>query len=389
MKSIFPPIALFLVGIVFLCSFSLVRSEASGQGGSESGDKNLTFYIGTYTGTTSEGIYRCTLDTENASLGKPELAVAAPNPSFLVFDPALSILYSVNETEDFEGKASGFVSSYKVDPATGALQLAGRASSGGKGPCHLGLGASGQIVATANYGDGTVAISAIDTNGSITPPTQVVRHSGSGPDSSRQKGPHAHSANFGPRDILYVADLGVDKVFLYALDVESARVAESSPPYLELAPGSGPRHVAFNRAGTEMYVVNELNSTVTRFRPFSQTPDKPLQTITTLPSDFTGKNWPAEITVSPDGRFLYVSNRGHDSLAIFRITQGGLEAVGFAATEGRNPRHFSFDPSGDFLIVANQDSDNLVLFRVDKETGQLTKTSSEVAVGRPVCILFP
>ncbi len=348
----------------------------------------MRFYVGTYTNTTSKGIYRCDLDLESGRLGKPELAVEAPSPSFLVFDPLWSILYSVNEVSEYQDKPTGFVSSYAIDADSGDLRLVGRASSGGTGPCHLGVGASGQMLATANYGDGAVAISPLNTNGAISPPQDIVRHSGSGPNPSRQEGPHAHSATFGPRGLLYVADLGLDKVYFYIVDVERARIEDYDTPFVEVTPGSGPRHVAFDPSGEEMYVVNEMASTVTRFQPFSRTPNEQLQTISTLPAAFTGKSWPAEIAVSPDGRFLYVSNRGHDSIAIFRITEKGLVSAGFVPTGGENPRHFSIDPSGKFMIVANQDSDNLVLFRVDPKTGQLTRTDSEVSVARPVCVCF-
>ena len=366
-----------------------VGALALPQVGSESGEGgNVRFYIGTFTNTTSKGIYRCDLDLEAGTMGAPELAAEAPNPSFLVFDPLWSILYSANEVDEYQDKPTGFVSSYAIEPDSGDLRLVGRASSGGRGPCHLDVGASGQILATANYGDGTMAISPLNTNGAISPPQDVVRHSGSGPDTRRQEGPHAHSATFGARGLLYVADLGLDKVYLYGVDVERARIEDFDPPYLEVAPGAGPRHVAFDRSGEEMYVVNELSSTVTRFRPFSRSPQEQLQTVSTLPEGFAGKSWPAEIAVSPDGGFLYVSNRGHDSIAIFRITDKGLEPAGFEPSGGKNPRHFSFDPSGRFMIVANQDSDNLVLFRVDRDKGALQRTSAEISVPRPVCVCF-
>jgi 6-phosphogluconolactonase len=380
-------VALITSFVIFCLGWAWSQAAPQGNNG-KGGDTKVRFYVGTYTNTTSKGIYRCELDLKSGQLGKPELATEAPNPSFLVFDPLWSILYSANEVSEYQDKSTGFVSSYAIDPESGELRLVGRASSGGSGPCHLGVGASGQILATANYGDGSVAISPLNTNGAISPPQDVVRHTGSGSDPRRQEGPHAHSATFGPRGILYVADLGLDKVFFYLVDVERARIEGYDTPFVELAPGSGPRHVAFDPSGEEMYVVNELASTVTRFHPFSPTPNEQLQTISTLPAGFTGKSWPAEIAVSTDGRFLYVSNRGHDSIAIFRITDNGLVSAGFVPSGGKNPRHFAIDPSGKFMIVANQDSNNLVLFHVDAATGQLTKTNSEVSVARPVCVCF-
>lgn len=356
------------------------------------GSGAVRVYIGTYTGERSRGIYRLFLDPDSGSMTPAELAAETVNPSFLALSPDGQFLFAVNEVEDFGSGRSGAVSSFSVSPGRGALTPLNQQPSGGSAPCYVSLSPDGRFVLTANYGSGSVAVLPVAENGRLMPPSSVMQHSGSSVNPDRQTGPHAHSVQPAPdRNKVLAADLGIDKIVIYVLDRSQGQLTPCSSGPIPAEPGAGPRHFAFGPDGRFLYVANEMGNSVAVFAYGSARgiPEQ-IQTITTLPVDFVGENTAAEVRIHPSGRFLYASNRGHDSIAIYRIApEGGtLTLMGHEPTRGRTPRGFSIDPSGRYLLAANQNSDNLVLFRIAPDTGSLTFLRSMEAVGSPVCVLF-
>ncbi len=349
--------------------------------------KSITVYIGTYTGGGSEGIYRTTLDLDTGKLADPVLAAQAKNPSFVELHPNGKFLYAVSESG-----GAGSVSAYAIDAETGDLKFINQQPSGGAGPCHVNVDHAGRNVLVANYGSGSASVIPIAADGSLATPTSVVQHSGSGPNTGRQKGPHAHSVNLSPDDrFAFVADLGIDKIMIYKLDGGTGKIVANDPPFVRLAPGAGPRHFTFAPDGKHAYVINELNGTITAFDYDAASGTlTEIQTVPTLPDDFTGSSTCAEVRVHPTGKFLYGSNRGHDTIAVYRVdpTKGTLTFVEHEPAGIKTPRNFNIDPTGAFCLVANQGSDSIVVFRIDGSTGSLEPTGNKIAVGRPVCIRF-
>lgn len=347
-------------------------------------------YFGTYTRGLSKGIYLARFDLETGRLDALELAAELANPSFLALHPTRPLVFAVGEMADFGGEKAGAVSALAVDRATGRLSLLNQQTSGGAHPCHVCVAPSGDHVLAANYTSGSLACYPIEADGSLGAMTCLVQHEGSSVNPRRQAGPHAHSINPDPAGrFFFAADLGLDKILVYRL--ESGRLVPNNPPSASLAPGSGPRHFTFHPTGRFAYVINELASTVTAFRYDAERGSlDSLQTISTLPEGFDGQSTTAEVQVHPSGNFLYGSNRGHDSIAIFRIhpETGKLTALGHASTEGKMPRNFAVDPTGRFLLAANQDTDNVVVMRIDQETGTLQSTGQHLKVGAPVCVKF-
>jgi 6-phosphogluconolactonase len=352
----------------------------------------LLVYVGTYTKGESEGIYAFRLDPASGALSPAGLAARSDQPSFLALHPGRRHLYAVNEVEEMNGEKTGSVSAFEIDAATGRLGFLNRQPSGGGAPCHLVVDPTGRFVLVANYAGGSVAVLPIEEGGRLGAPTHVAQHAGSSAHPERQTGPHAHWVGLDPEDRFVLAsDLGLDKVMVYRLDRDAGRLAANDPAAADLPPGAGPRHVAFHRTPSVAYVITELRSGVTVFSwDAGRGLLRELQAVPTLPGDFTGENTTAEVAVHPSGRFLYGSNRGHDSLAVFRVdaSTGRLAPAGHAPTRGKAPRHFAIDPSGQWLIAANQESDSLTVFRIDQETGGLTPAGQPVAVGTPVCVLF-
>lgn len=363
---------------------------ACGTGAVTAMTSNLV-YIGTYTGAKSKGIYRASFSADTGRLTGPELVAEERNPSFLALHPKMPVLYAVAEVDTFNGERSGAVMAYRRGP-DGKLTLLNRRSSGGTGPCHLAVDAGGKCVLVANYGSGSVAALPIGADGSLGVPGTTIQHRGSSVNRNRQAGPHAHFVTPDPGNRLaLVCDLGLDKVLVYELDAAGARFAPHDPASVTLSPGAGPRHLAFSRDGRHVYVLNEMGSTLTAFSWDSARGRlKEIQTLSTLPSEFKGESTTAEVQIDSAGRFLYASNRGHDSIAIFaRDPQTGrLTAVGHQPTGGKTPRHFALDPSGRWLLAENQGSDNIVVFRVDAQTGRLAPAGQAVEVGAPVCLVF-
>jgi 6-phosphogluconolactonase len=356
-------------------------------------ERVVTVFFGTYTtgNSPSKGIYTGRLDLDTGTLTAVALATASTNPSYLALHPGGRFLYAVNEVSDFEGNASGGVEAFAIGSSGTELRRLNQVASGGGAPCHLAIDRRARFVVVANYGGGSVASFPVQDDGRLGPRAGFVQHEGHGPNPRRQEAAHAHMTAFDPAGRrLFVCDLGIDRVRVYDPGPAGALVP-NVPPSVSLRPGAGPRHLAFAPGGRFVYVNNELDSTVT---VFTHDPDSgvmsAVETVTTLPVGFTGANSTAHVQLTPDGRFLYVSNRGDDSLAVFRIDErtGRLTAAGHASTGGKTPRDFAIDPTGSFLLAANQDSDTVVVFRIDHQTGVLVPVGQPVPVPRPVCVAY-
>jgi 6-phosphogluconolactonase len=355
-------------------------------------DGGLLVFVGTYTGKGSEGIYACRFNPatgEPAALG---LAVATDNPSFLEADPKGRFLYAVNELRMFRGEPAGAVSVFAVDPLSGTLRLLQQVSSLGADPAHLSLDRSARFLLVANYTGGNCAVFPVGREGRLGPRSALVQDAGSSVDPRRQAGPHAHFIQTTTDNrFALVADLGLDQVLVHRFDAKTGSLTPADPPFVKLAAGAGPRHAALAPSGGFVYVVNELSSTVTVFayRPDSGT-FSTRQTVSTLPKGFAGENTTAEIAIDAKGQFLYVSNRGHDSIAVFTVDPqaGTLTLVEVVPTGGRTPRHFAIDPTGRWLLAANQNSNDIVVFRIDPGSGRLAPTSRSLKVVSPVCVRF-
>jgi len=327
---------------------------------------------------------------QTAELSDPVLAGETANPSFLAIHPSGDYLYAVGELGQFGGKRSGAVSAFRIDRPTGKLELLDQQPSRGAGACHLVVDGSGKNVLVANYSGGSIAVLPIPDDGQLDEATAFVQHEGSSVNPRRQKGPHAHSINVAPDNrFAFVADLGLDKVLVYRFDAKNGTLAPNNPAWATVKPGAGPRHFAFHPGGKSAYVINELHSTVTAFAyDARQGVLTERQTLSTLPDGFDGDSTTAEVQVHPSGKFLYGSNRGHDSIAVFAIDgeTGRLTLVEHESTQGQTPRNFGIDPTGTFLLAANQKSHTVVIFRIDRDTGELAPTGHKVDVPSPVCV---
>jgi 6-phosphogluconolactonase len=314
------------------------------------------------------------------------------NPSFLAIHPSGRFLYAVCEVNDLAGKPGGGVTAFSLDGRTGRLSLLNQQTSGGKGPCHLVVDATGTNVLVANYGGGSVAVLPIGEDGRLKEPSCFIQHAGSSVNPRRQQGPHAHSINVDPGNrFAMVADLGLDKVLVYRFDARRGQLEPNDPPSVALKPGAGPRHFSFHPDGHHAYVINELHSTITALGYDAQRGKlTAIQTVSTLPAGFEGNNSTAEVQVHPSGRFVYGSNRGHDSIAIFAVDAptGKLTPVGHELTQGETPRNFALDPTGTWLLAENQRTGTVVVFRIDQQTGKLSATGQVLEIPSPVCIKF-
>ncbi|HJQ34735.1 MAG TPA: lactonase family protein [Pyrinomonadaceae bacterium] len=350
--------------------------------------RELLVYVGTYTSGKSEGIYLCRLRLDTGELQRVGVTRDVSNPSYLALDRTRRRLYAVNEETEYEGKPSGAVSAFSVE-RTGELRFINRQPSMGGAPCYVSVTGAGRFVLVANYVGGNVAVLPVRADGGLDPAADIKQGTAAThavPD--RQEAPHAHCIVLerGERHA-YACDLGADKVMVYGFDARTGKLTPLPPA--SLVPGAGPRHLIFHTRLRRAYVLNELDSTVT---VFAHDPAggalRELQTVPALPADFKDPNTGADIHLTPDGRFLYCSNRGHDSLAIFKVEAraGTLTLVGHEPTRGRTPRNFAIDPTGNFLLAANQNSDNVVVFRLDRRTGKLDFTGHTLEVPAPVCL---
>jgi 6-phosphogluconolactonase len=355
-------------------------------------DKLSMVYVGTYTGQGSDGIYAYRFNPDNGDLRKVGLVAITDNPSFLTIDSAGRFLYAVNELDSFENKSSGAVSVFAINRETGELDLLQQINSLGAAPAHLSLDKSGRYLMVANYNGGNVAVFPVKRDGLLGLRTSLIQDSGSSVNPDRQAGPHAHFIRVAnDNKFAMVADLGIDQVLVFRFDSNTGSLTPADSGIVKLKPGSGPRHIAFSPSGKHTYVLNELTSTVTTFSYEPETGRMlEKQTISALPKNFSGINTAAEIVTDAKGKFLYVSNRGDNSIGLFSINSndGILTPVEWISSGGKIPRNFEIDPTGQWLIAANQDSDNLVLFRIDQATGRLIQTAQTTGVNSPVCIRF-
>lgn len=349
-----------------------------------------TIYCGTYTHTTpnnphrKEGIYIYQMDPDSGELTLKSTVNDVKNPSFLAIHPHHHTLYAVNELAESQ------VSAFRVDPETGELRFINQQSTKGSSACYVSLDITGKFVLVSNYGDGTLAVFPIRDDGGLQPLSDRVIHKGKGTDRSRQENAHAHSILPDPSgNFILAADLGIDQVLVYRLEPSIGKLFPHDPPALNLPSGSGPRHMAFHPNNEFIYIGSELGNTVTACSWDSKYGIlDAFQTLPTLPGDFTGTSYVADIHITPDGKFLYVSNRGHHSLAIFQVLDdGSLTISGHASSGGQWPRNFAILPSGERMIVANEHTNNILVFQIDLTSGQLHSTSYEYIVPKPVCIL--
>ena len=345
-------------------------------------------FVGTYTQGKSKGIYRMEFDPATGKLSEPVLAAEVDNPSFLAVHPTRKYLYSANESP---GDGAGSVTAFALDTKSGELTKLNRQSTIGNGPCHLVVDATGKNVLVANYGGGSVAVLPIGPDGKLAPASDFIQHKGKVFDQKRQGKPHAHSVNLDKANrFAAVADLGLDRIFFYKFDPVQGKLAPNDPPAAKVKDRSGPRHFAFHPDGKHAYVINEINCTVTAF-DYDQDHGTltEIQTIPTTPVA-VARGSTAEVVVHPSGKFLYGSNRGHDSLAVYTIEPGTgrLKIVEYKPTGGKTPRNFAVDPTGSYVLAENQSSDNIVVFRIDSATGALEPTGQVVEVPKAVCVKF-
>ncbi len=353
--------------------------------------KKLRVYIGSYSSPTSLGIYLSELDLATGALTDAKLAGKVVSPSFLAIHPTKKFLYAVSEISDRGGKKTGGVSAFAIDPASGELTLLNAESSEGGGPCHVSVDSSGKNVLVANYGGGSVASYHLGADGKLSPAVSAIQHHGSSVNPQRQKEPHAHSFNFDPQGrYAFAADLGLDQVLIYKVDAETGKLTPNDPPFVKVAPGAGPRHFAFHPTGKYAYVINEIGNTVTAFSYDAERGRlTEIQTISTLPADYKDVSHTAEVVVHPSGNYVYGSNRGHDSLAVYTVdaATGKLTLWEIAPTGGKTPRNFNVDPTGQFVLVGNQDNDTISVHRVGAD-GKLKLLRNDVRAPKPVCIKF-
>lgn len=354
----------------------------------------MRVYIGTYTsgGSESKGIYMSRFDAAAGTLTKPELVAETEEPSFLTLGRNGKYLYAVNETLNYEDKDSGFVSAFAVDHLTGSLKFLNRQPSHGAAPCYISIAEKSGLIFVANYMSGNVAVFPVTADGSLAPASDVKQHEGRGPNTERQRSPHAHCVvPYEKKDLLFVTDLGTDRVMVYSVDARSGKLTPTAESY-SAVPGAGPRHFKVHPDQRFAFVNNELDMTVTSLGLDERSGKlREIHSVSTLPE---GRKDPGDSTadmhVSADGRSLYVSNRGHDSIASFSIDKrsGRLTPLEIVKTGGKTPRNFAIDPTGKFLLAANQNSDSITVFRIDAETGKLTPTGPGISAPRPVCLIF-
>ncbi|MGI8467393.1 MAG: lactonase family protein [Pyrinomonadaceae bacterium] len=364
-------------------------------GASKRGEKmkELLVYVGTYTSgeSRSEGIYVYKLNLENGALSHFHTVKNVIDPSYLEISEDRKNLYAVNETEEYEGKKSGAVSAFAIDQKTGDLRFLNKLASLGGAPCYVSVSDNGKFVLVANYVGGNVAVFPVETNGNLGASVDLEQHSGSGPNKDRQEKAHAHSIVLDEKNrYAFSGDLGIDKVLIYRFDAQTGKLeANPAQNYYQTKAGAGPRHITFHPNEKFAFLICELASTVS-----SLAYDKKkglltkIQTVSTLPADFSGENTGAEIHVSPSGKFLYGSNRGHDSIVVYKIDEktGKLDFVEHTSTQGKTPRDFAIDPTGRFLLAANQNSASVVVFRIDEKTGKLAPTGNTAEISMPVCL---
>jgi 6-phosphogluconolactonase len=374
-----------LMAILFIAICSALAAPATHK---------YLMYAGTYTlgESKSKGIYAYRFDSETGQVTPIGLAAETVNPSFLAISPNHSFLYAVNETGDYKGEKSGAVSAFAIDRKTGKLTFLNQVASRGADPCYVTLDKTGKYVLVANYTGGSIAVFPVLEDGRLGEASAFAQHSGHGPMPMRQAGPHAHSIDLSPDNrFAIVDDLGLDETLVYKFDASNGRLTPNDPPFAKAEASAGPRHLALHPNNKFGYVINEMGDSVSVFSFDAAAGTlQPLQTVSTIPKTFSGRNDDAEIEIDPSGKFLYASNRGHDSIAIFSIdsSTGMLTLVKYVPTKGQSPRNFVIAPGGNFLFAENEKSDTVVEFRMDHKTGDLAPTGKEWDIDQPVCIRF-
>jgi len=366
--------------LLFLCLFFFNVAFAQ---------TNANLLIGTYTSGKSEGIYVYAFNTETGD-SKKLSSIQTPNPSYLAVSPDQKIVYAVAETDEAKKEGTGgAISAFSFNHANGSLNLINQQFSQGKNPCYVSVDKTGKWVFAGNYSSGSAVLFPVRADGGLETAKQVLQDKGTGPNKDRQKGPHVHSTVLSPDNkFLFTPDLGLDKVMIYRFDEKNGTLSPAATPFAASVPGSGPRHFDFHPHKKYAYLIEEMSGTVVVFK-YKKGKLAPIQRTTTLPTNFKGVIGSADIHVSPDGKFLYASNRGEsNTIAVFSIDAktGKLTAIGHQSTMGKTPRNFNFDPRGNFLLVANQNSDDIVIFKIDRKTGMLADTGKRINVPNPVCI---
>ena len=387
----------WLIGLS-VAAMPLVAQEARQQNTQSAvGGTMIPFYIGTYTSGSSKGIHRCVLDTSTGQLKDLQLVAELDNPSFLTIHPQLDVLYACSETRRDGRREGAQLMAYKIE-ADGRLTAIGGQPSGGNGPCYVSTDKTGKVALVANYGSGSIASLPIGNDGALGELASNIQHEGKSADPQRQEGPHAHCIMTDPSNRYVCAvDLGLDQVLVYQLDVSTGKLTPKPEGNFRAKPGSGPRHLAFHPNGQHAFVIHEMGNTLAAAQwDSSNGKFMTLTSVTTLPPDFTGNSSTAEVLVHPNGKFVYGSNRGHDSIAVFTFDekanekdkQNVLRPVGHTSTGGKTPRNFRIDPTGKFLLAENQGSDSIVVFKIDAASGKLAQVGEPLKVGAPCCIKF-
>jgi len=370
--------------LIWLASTVLVPTAGAEQ-------HKYLVYVGTYTDHVSKGIYAYRFDPSTGKMTSLGLAAEAAEPSFLAVDGSGRFLYAVNEIANYEGQNAGSVSAFSIQPDTGKLSLLNHVSSHGKDPAHITLDRTGKYALVSNYTSGSIAVFPLLKDGRLGEATSFVQHKGSSVNPQRQEGPHAHAVALSPDNrFAIVADLGLDQLLIYSFDAVKGTLG-AEPQIVRSSTGAGPRHLVFSSDGRFLFVINELHSTVKAYSYSAATGTlRELQTISTLSKGFSGNNTAAEIEIDPSGKFLFASNRGEDSIAVFAIDSktGALRRIETDPSGGKTPRNFAIDPTGSWLVAANQDSDNIVISRIDHKTGHLVSTGEVLAVQSPTCLKF-
>ncbi|GGD46739.1 lactonase family protein [Paenibacillus nasutitermitis] len=350
--------------------------------------QTLYIFAGSYAESENSGLYVYRFDETTGKLSLAHEYTGLKNPTFLNVDPANRRLYAISEAADPQGNKTGEAAAFAIDPSTGALNLLNKAPTVNAPTCHIQRDPRDQYLIAASYHGGMIGLVALTADGQVGELVDVKQFEGSGPHPERQDQPHPHSSFFSPDgNYLFVQDLGLDRISSYTLD-PAARTLELRQE-INLHPGAGPRHLAFRPDGRYAYVINEIDSTITAFTYEAKSgPLSMVETVSTLPDGFQGENSCAEIAVSEDGRFLYGSNRGHDSIVVYAINEetGRLTLVEHTDVQGAHPRHFALTPGGRYLIAANRDTNNIATFRVDRESGKLQYTGCSIEVSKPVCV---